>query len=170
MRAVVDKRGDFLPLLLVSSLFLSPVENETIEFTWNKRRKCYEKYAIARFKCTLKSYSLVLNNISVYLFNEMIFFPFFLYIRSCTKFMWEYLSICSRFFLYFFFNEQTSWDPLYLLFAPFASSSMLENWCRLSYVVQFWFIVSKIISVLHRVGIYTFIQLSHSSFWLIYKQ
>lgn len=106
MRAVVDKRRDFLPLLLVSSLFLSPVENETIEFTWNKRRKCYEKYAIARFKCTLKSYSLVLNNISVYLFNEMIFFPFF-----CT-----------------FVHAQNLCENIYLFVSVFSftSSSMNE--------------------------------------------
>lgn len=123
MRAVVDKRGDFVLLTCFFFLFFSPVENETIEFTWNKRRKCYEKYAIARFKCTLKSYSLVLNDISVYLFNEMIFFFLFVHSFMHQIYVRIFIYLFPFFFLHFFiFSEWTSRDPLYLLFAPFASA------------------------------------------------
>lgn len=120
--------------------------------------------ALARSGCTLRSYFLSLQiSMSILLTRYHFFSSFSIVNRSSWKFMCEYLSI--------FFFQQTSCDPLYLSFQTFA---VLDNWCRLSYVQIFWFIVSEIISMLHKMGIISrhFQHYSHGnlSFWLIFEQ
>lgn len=122
--------------LLNLALAFSTGSEIRLNFTRNKRRKCYEKYAIARSKCTLKSYSLVSDELSASIFLTRFFsssclFPSFRFFFCCCCSSVHVPNLCENIYLFslhffsIFCDSQRlpARDPLYLLFAPFASAS-----------------------------------------------
>lgn len=130
MRAVVDKRGDvFFGWFFLLNLSLSLWDSRRgMKFDWIHKKQTEEmlwKICDCTFQMHIeKLFARLKRVISVYLFNEIFFspsvFPCVLvlllfqlllpFIRSCSEFMWEYLSIFPFIFFHHLWFAATSWE------------------------------------------------------------